>query len=856
MSSRDSFTGYQRVRKTRLSVRVGEILSRFLITFGGIGTLIAILLVCFFLVWVTIPLFFPANIRGTASVAKVDNLNEHGRLLQIGVDPDQIMGWSLFADGTVQAYRLDTGEIASSEQLFAGEKLTAVSSPSRSDQLAVGFQNGSVRLGKINVNSRPLPTGSIPPALQALSNHASVLHDKGIVHRDAKGVLRQFKLNAQFDAAVKAEQESPVVLIDLTVRSNGPVIVTLQANGILHSSEITVRENQITGEIVRELQGGQLQLPARSERGLPQHLLVSGVGDSVFLAWEDGHLMRISTTNLSKPTIAEELKVIEGDARLTVMQFMIGKTTLLCGDSAGRVRAWFRTGPTMQATHELPAGSAPVTALAVSARSRIMAAGYADGTLQMYYLTNEKQLASVQMPREQPVEAMAFYPKEDGLLAVGAKELANWSIAAGHPEVSFRSLFLPVWYEGYSRPAHVWQSSSADDAFEPKFGLWPLIFGTLKATFYSLLIGVPLALGAAIYTREFLHAKTRAIVKPTIEIMASLPSVVLGFLAALVIAPFVESIVPVLLTSFFLIPAGFILGSLLWPLLPAKLMRRLEHKSIFFIAALVPCSIYVAGYLAPLLEDLLFQGNLITWLSKKSGPDIGGWMLLLFPVSALVVAFLFMRYVNPRVQQWTHRLSSSREAYINLGKFFVGLIATALLALLTSFVLSSLGFDPRHSFLGVYVQRNSMIVGIMMGFAIIPIIYTIAEDALSSVPDHLRSASLACGATPWQTATRIIIPTALSGLFSAVMVGLGRAVGETMVVLMAAGNTPVLEMNFFNGFRTLSANIAVELPEAVKDSTHYRILFLAALALFAMTFVLNTIAEAVRQRFRKRAFEL
>ena len=113
-----------------------------------------------------------------------------------------------------------------------------------------------------------------------------------------------------------------------------------------------------------------------------------------------------------------------------------------------------------------------------------------------------------------------------------------------------------------------------------------------------------------------------------------------------------------------------------------------------------------------------------------------------------------------------------------------------------------------------YIQRNALIVGFIMGFAIIPIIYTIAEDALSTVPEHLRSASLGAGATPWQTAVRIVVPTAMSGLFSAMMIGLGRAVGETMIVLMAAGNTPVMKMNIFDGFRTLSANIAVELPEA------------------------------------------
>ncbi|MBC7134350.1 MAG: ABC transporter permease, partial [Oceanibaculum nanhaiense] len=101
-----------------------------------------------------------------------------------------------------------------------------------------------------------------------------------------------------------------------------------------------------------------------------------------------------------------------------------------------------------------------------------------------------------------------------------------------------------------------------------------------------------------------------------------------------------------------------------------------------------------------------------------------------------------------------------------------------------------------------------------------------------------------------------VLPTAMFGVFAAVMIGMGRAVGETMIVVMAAGNTPILDWNIFNGLRTLSANIAVELPEAVQFSTLYRMLFLAALTLFAMTFVINTVAEIIRQRFRKRAFQL
>jgi phosphate transport system permease protein len=139
-----------------------------------------------------------------------------------------------------------------------------------------------------------------------------------------------------------------------------------------------------------------------------------------------------------------------------------------------------------------------------------------------------------------------------------------------------------------------------------------------------------------------------------------------------------------------------------------------------------------------------------------------------------------------------------------------------------------------------------------MGFAVIPIIYTISEDAMSNVPQHLISGSLALGATRWQTAVRVVIPTAAAGVFSAVMIGFGRAVGETMIVLMATGNTPIMDWNIFNGFRTLSANIAVEIPEAPRGGTLYRVLFLTALLLFIITFLVNTGAEIVRQRVREK----
>jgi phosphate transport system permease protein len=151
-----------------------------------------------------------------------------------------------------------------------------------------------------------------------------------------------------------------------------------------------------------------------------------------------------------------------------------------------------------------------------------------------------------------------------------------------------------------------------------------------------------------------------------------------------------------------------------------------------------------------------------------------------------------------------------------------------------------------------YDQRNALIVGLAMGFAVIPTIFSIAEDAVFNVPKHLTQGSLALGATAWQTVMGVVLPTASPGIFSAVMIGFGRAVGETMIVLMASGNSPIVNFNLFEGMRTLAANIAVELPETAVGSTHFRVLFLSALVLLVLTFVLNTAAEVVRQRLRRR----
>ena len=869
--SEKSFTGRKRRRQTRGGVIWADRIAKFLITMGGIGTIIAVSSICVFLIWVVIPLFLsPSLERGgeleiaTKSPGVATAKAEKGVPKHFQVDEHMTMSWAFFGDGSIRTFSLIDGSELQRLQPFGDQVPTCWSFSVDNEQCAFGFSDGSVRLGNIGFETTFLEEEDLPSGFREMEVATTARHENGIVERTPERQFRLKTLSLDFEEPVSLAEEA-LILIDQSWRMTGPVFAAVTKNGSLSINSVRKRKNLLTGKTTLSLSGGGTQVSWGRDEGPPSHLLISGLGDNIYLIWEDGDTIRFDSRE-GDPKIAEKIDLVEAEGeKLTAATFMIGKSTLITGDSCGRVRAWFRIKPesattpdgsTLASAVDLPMGEAAVTALGPSSRSRMLAVGFADGNGRLYHVTANQLLGGFAASSTDEVGALLLAPKEDAVFASTGKSLRRWNLDSPHGEITLASIFTPVWYEGYDKPEHVWQSSSGTDDFEPKYGLYPLIFGTLKATIYSMLFGVPLAILAAIYTSEFLHPRVKSRVKPFVEMMASLPSVVLGFLAALVIAPMVEDYVPESIMVVVALPTSFVLAGFLWQLLPKRLAMRLSHYRVTLLLLAVPFALAIGLPLARPMEKLLYGGDIKAWLDHQTGTGLGGWMFLFLPLSAMAVAFWIGRSVNPQLRRMARGWSHRRFAFLDLGKFLVGVGLTLGLAFGISWTLSTAGMDPRGSFVDTYVQRNAMVVGFIMGFAVIPIIYTIAEDALSAVPEHLRAASLGAGATPWQTAVRIILPTAMSGLFSAVMIGLGRAVGETMIVLMAAGNTPVLDWNIFNGFRTLSANIAVELPEAVQNSSHYRMLFLAALSLFAMTFVVNTIAEIIRLRFRKRAFEL
>ncbi len=848
-------------------MRVAESVARWLITIGGIGTILAVATICIFLVWVVVPLFAgsSAQVRSEFPLRTADDV------VALSADEYALIAIAVHRDGTVDAISLTDGRILETRKLVEGAKPTAVSFEPRHNALALGFADGSVQLGKAKIVSERVGVESLSSDVASELKSKVAVRGNAVYERLPDGVIRKQYLAVEMQKPV-AVGSSAVLHVATGASAGRALLAVWRVDGTGVISEVRSKENMATGETTLKLESADLARPQGARTAPPSQLFITDLGDTVLVGWPDGYVVRHDTRDLSKPRIAEVFDITpRPTATLTAARWMIGTSTLVVGDSEGGLAGWFRIKPDFATTtdgglmtraHQLAPHPSSVTSLAVSRRNRLFAAGHVDGTVRVVNMTASNQVASLRVASG-AIVALDIVPRNDKIVVLTKTGVATVDLHADSSEITAASILKPVWYEGYTKPEHVWQSSSGSDDFEAKFGLLPLIFGTLKATFYALLFAIPIALLAAIATSEFVNPRTKARVKPAIEMMASLPSVVLGFLGALVLAPIVEDHVPSILTALLLVPTLFVTAAHFWLLVPpARAMRLGPWARGIAMVSTLPLGIVVSSHIGPLAERFLFGGNFKSWLSvtlptgaSGEGP-FGGWFILLMPFAAVTVVLFGSRIILPALSHQLATSSREKAARVAVVRHLLSVLATLALAAAMAWILSILGFDPRGGVMATYVQRNALVVGFVMGFAVIPIIYTLADDALSSVPQSLRSASLGCGATPWQTATRVVLPTAASGIFSAIMVGLGRAVGETMVVLMAAGNTPVLEWNVFNGFRTLSANIAVELPEAVEGHVHFRMLFLAALVLFAITFVLNTIAEVVRQRFRKRAYQL
>ncbi len=717
-----------------------------IITFGGIFIVLSVLFIFVFIFGEAMPLFRGATGKklGTLSLASASGGAAPARAvpLAIGVDEYQKYLYQVTPEASVVVFRMADGALHRDMKVpgLEGTSVTAARRSLAGDSIAIGTADGRVAL--LQMRFRPVFED------QTLKDLDIELRTKGIFAVDAaKRPVREVV------SQISAEGET---LFACTVAEDEVLLARLVDAGEGEPSPEPALETLRTrnGEKVTQVRLGRSSLVAATEAGQLYHWELAGAESRL--------------TDVTKVSASP----------LTAVEFGLGGNTVIVGDRDGRLSGWFRARPRAEAglamvkAHDFEPQGTPIVSIGSSTRERSFVTGGADGSVVLRHLTSERTLLRWDGDGR-PADVVLVSPRADGVIVKRGDRGERYSLENPHPEFSWRALLGRVWYEGYPSPDYVWQSTGATDDFESKLSLVPLIFGTIKATAYALVFAVPLAVMGALYTSQFIHPRVKAKVKPTVEIMAALPSVVIGFIAGLWLAARLETaLVPVLLMVV-LLPLFGTAGVLVWDRLPHGIGHRLR----------------------PGTEILLILPLLL----------LGGW------------------------------------AALSVGPWFEA---------------AAFGGDAKHWFasaLGlVYDQRNSIVVGVAMGFAVVPIIFTISEDAFSSVPQHLTAASLALGASRWQTATRVVLPTASPGIFSAVMVGFGRAVGETMIVLMATGNTPLLDWSPFNGMRTLSANIAVEVPEAPHGATLFRVLFLSACVLFVMTFLVNTVAELVRQHLREK----
>ncbi|PHR65724.1 ABC transporter permease subunit [Pseudidiomarina marina] len=722
--------------------------ARWGVTLGGGLVLIALLLIFFYLLYVVEPIFRGVDIEHQQSFS----VPGQGQTVAMGMEEQSEIGFRFSDAGELSFFALkqkpgtdwQPGQLLLSEQVAEQPTAFAATQP-QNKRYAYAVADGQARVIEPKFRTKFTDGRRLTTPVVDFANDGDLVQVDP-QQRTLVKLAYEYDGESQLFAGVTADDQ---VIVNF-----------LQAN-----------RSFLTGEV--ELKSKFTELPIN---GAVDDLVVTPDLRQVLVRQAN----RFYVYDVSRTGKVTERQLLNIDRRrfgeVTTMQLLAGASSIMFGHANGLITQWFEVsgenGRQYQYIREFKAGNSAIKDIVAEYFRRTFYSISESGEVGVFHTTSEAELYLSHVD-DLHAEQVVIDPRANTLLMQSEGELHTFNLENEHPEVTWSGIWQEVWYEGYPEPQYVWQSTSGSDDFEPKFSLVPISFGTIKAAAYAMLFAVPIGLAAAVYTAYFMSPSVRKVVKPTVEIMEALPTVILGFLAGLWLAPIIENYLPGIVATIILVPLAIVLFAALSSVLPKVWRNRFtDGRAALILLPIVGFVGWFSFELSPWVETVLFDGNVRQYITNELG----------------------------------------------------------------------ITFD----------QRNSLVVGIAMGFAVIPTIFSIAEDAVFSVPKHLSNGSLALGATTWQTLTKVVLLTASPGIFSAVMMGLGRAVGETMIVLMATGNTPIMDWNIFEGMRTLSANIAVEMPESEVGSSHYRILFLAAFVLFVFTFVFNTLAELVRQRLREK----
>lgn len=717
-------------------------LVKYGVTGGGSLVLVTLLLIFGYLLYVVLPIFAPVSIDEMQSFQRKDSAS----IYALGIDEQNEVAYQVETSGALNFFSLRDEDLGKNLLTYKAFENNHNISKTTASTGIFAFANNSGEMMVVK-----------PDFLTSYPN------DKRLITPEVAFPLGEEILNV-------AENGEALKHFAFEINEENAAVAAVQSDGkgllIYFSSE----ENMMTEEITWEQETASLP---SFPKNVDQLLLTPNL--SRLFVRNGNNLIVYDISDIDHVKIKSAFKINAEGSDVTDVQLLTGASSIIVANDNGVISQWFEVLKdnerrfTFIRDFEGPKG---IQSIVPEFYRKGFMTTAKTGELSVFHATGHTELFNGKVSDSENFVA-AISPRANSVLIADDKNISLFHVDNEHPEITWSALWSKVWYEGYPEPAFIWQSTSASDDFEGKMSLVPISFGTIKAAFYAMLFAVPIAISAAIYTAYFMAPSIRTYVKPTVEIMEALPTVILGFLAGLWLAPIIESHLPGVVLLLFTLPLSVIAAALIWTNLPKSLKDQVSDGVLpLVLFPILAITGYITMSFSTTLELWLFDGNTRMYLTNELG----------------------------------------------------------------------INFD----------QRNSLIVGIAMGFAVIPTIYSIAEDAVFSVPKSLTMGSLALGATPWQTLSKVVLLTASPGIFSAVMMGMGRAVGETMIVLMATGNTPIMDWNIFEGMRTLSANIAVEMPESEVGSSHYRVLFLAAFVLFVFTFFFNTVAEFVRQRLREK----
>ena len=662
----------ERLRRWRM---MKDIFTRLGVGIGGVGVIIAITLIFFYLVYVVIPLF-----QG----AKATPIGTYGSPAEGAAE-------------TVHLAMEEQGEIA--VQFTVNGR-------------AVFFDTHTGAI--IDTHRVALPVGATITSF-GVADPVAKLVGFGLSNGQAIVITHQYDVTFPNDRRLI----TPRIMYPF---GEEPIVVDMQAQPLTH---LAVQTDDVGATIAAATGDGRLVLTAmtktvhfiddsvtlsQAHTDLPaldadiRALLMNPEQRNLYVVSMQGRLTHFDIRGNHEPEIVQHVQLIPNDHDIATVQLLSGGISLLVSTTNGTIAQWFSVRgadgkPVLTNIREFHTALTGITQIVPEYFRKGFVASDREGRVGVYHTTAHRTVLVADMAAS-GIQHLAIGPRANYLLTEDTNQQFDfWELHNEHPEISWSSLWGKVWYESYQEPEYVWQSSAATETFEPKFSLVPISFGTIKAALYAMLFAIVLSILGAIYTAHFMAPKMRSYVKPSIEVMEALPTVILGFLAGLWLAPFIERNLPGVVTMLIVVPLGVVVSAYVWSRLP-ETMRHTVSEGWEAALLIVPITILAVASIAmsPWLELTFFGGDVRQWLTSEIG----------------------------------------------------------------------ISFD----------QRNSIVVGLAMGFAVIPTIFSISEDAIFAVPKHLTHGSLAMGATPWQTLTRVVILTASPGIFSAVMIGLDALLGR------------------------------------------------------------------------------